>query len=69
MALDPPASLQFCVTTCLITFLSELLKIEILIFKGSQVERETLTAAEQIPGSEIQQHIWNNYKKEMKYQW
>jgi hypothetical protein len=51
------------------SFLSELLKIETLNFKGNQVERETLTAAEQIPYSEIQQHIWKNYKKEMKYQW
>lgn len=49
--------------------LPELLKIETLNFKGNQVERETLTAAEQIPYSEIQQHIWKNYKKEMKYQW
>ncbi|GJN10288.1 hypothetical protein PR202_ga28369 [Eleusine coracana subsp. coracana] len=47
----------------------ELLKIETLIFKGNQVERETLTAVEQIPSNEIQQHIWNNYKEEMKYQW
>lgn len=49
--------------------LPELLKIETLIFKGNQVERETLSAVEKIPSSEIQQHIWNNYKKEMKYQW
>ncbi|KAJ1287736.1 hypothetical protein BS78_02G033400 [Paspalum vaginatum] len=49
--------------------LPELLRIETLIFKGNQVERETLTAVEQIPSSEIQQHLWSNYKKEMKYQW
>ncbi|XP_062189872.1 187-kDa microtubule-associated protein AIR9-like [Phragmites australis] len=47
----------------------ELLKMETLVFKGKQVERETLTAVEQIPRNEFQQHIWNNYKKEMKYQW
>ncbi|OEL27617.1 187-kDa microtubule-associated protein AIR9 [Dichanthelium oligosanthes] len=49
--------------------LLELLKIETLAFKGNQVERETLTVIEQIPSNEIQQHIWNNYKNEMKYQW
>ncbi|TKW30421.1 hypothetical protein SEVIR_2G035700v4 [Setaria viridis] len=49
--------------------LPEPLKIETLVFKGNQVERETLTVVEQIPSNEIQQHIWNNYKKEMKYQW
>ncbi|KAL6880549.1 hypothetical protein ACP4OV_012114 [Aristida adscensionis] len=47
----------------------EILKIEALLFKGNHVERETLTALEQIPSNEIQQHIWKNYKKEMKYQW
>ncbi|KAG2639914.1 hypothetical protein PVAP13_2KG050900 [Panicum virgatum] len=49
--------------------LPEPLKIETLVFKGNQVERETLTVIEQIPSSEVQQHIWNNYKNEMKYQW
>ncbi|CAN6203007.1 unnamed protein product [Urochloa humidicola] len=49
--------------------LPEPLKIETLVFKGNQVEREKLTVVEQIPSNEIQQHIWNNYKNEMKYQW
>ncbi|WVZ61871.1 hypothetical protein U9M48_011679 [Paspalum notatum var. saurae] len=49
--------------------IAELLRIKTLIFKGNQVERETLTAVEQIPSSEIQQHLWSNYKKEIKYQW
>ncbi|KAF8714070.1 hypothetical protein HU200_028066 [Digitaria exilis] len=49
--------------------LPEPLKIETLVFKGNQVERETLTVVEQIPSSDIQQHIWNNYKNEMKYKW
>ena len=69
LALGRPTSLQFRVTTCIINFLSEPLKIETLVFKGNQVERETLTVIEQIPSSEVQQHIWNIYKNEMKYQW
>ncbi|CAM0905321.1 unnamed protein product [Alopecurus aequalis] len=47
----------------------EQLKIETLSFKGNQVERETLTVVEKIPSNETQEHIWRNYKKEMKYQW
>lgn len=59
---------SFYVTTCT-SSLSEQLKIETLSFKGNQVERETLTIVEQIPSNEIEQHIWSNYKKEIKYQW
>lgn len=47
----------------------EQLQIETLSFKGNQVERETLTVVEQIPSNETQEHIWRNYKKEIKYQW
>lgn len=47
----------------------EQLKIETLSFKGNQVERETLAVVEQIPRNETQEHIWGNYKKEIKYQW
>ncbi|KAJ6813130.1 187-kDa microtubule-associated protein AIR9 [Iris pallida] len=49
--------------------LPELLKIEILSFNGKEAEGETLTAVGIIPESETQQHIWENYKKEVKYQW
>ncbi|KQK21044.1 187-kDa microtubule-associated protein AIR9 [Brachypodium distachyon] len=47
----------------------ELLKIDTLSFKGNQVERETLTVVETIPSNDTQEHIWSNYKKEIKYQW
>ncbi|KAJ6832033.1 187-kDa microtubule-associated protein AIR9 [Iris pallida] len=49
--------------------LPELLKIEILLLNGKEMEGETLTAVEIIPQNEIQQHIWGKYKKEVKYQW
>uniref|UniRef100_A0A0D9WVG8 Ig-like domain-containing protein n=1 Tax=Leersia perrieri TaxID=77586 RepID=A0A0D9WVG8_9ORYZ len=49
--------------------LPEQLKIEALSFKGNQVERDTLSAVEQIPSNEVQQHLWSNYKKEITYQW
>jgi hypothetical protein len=48
---------------------AEQLKIESLSFKGNQVEREILTVVEQIPSNQTQEHIWHNYKKEIKYQW
>ncbi|XP_042465469.1 187-kDa microtubule-associated protein AIR9 isoform X3 [Zingiber officinale] len=44
-------------------------KIEALCFRGKEVEGEILTAVEVIPKSDIQHHIWNKYKKEIKYQW
>ncbi|XP_064982963.1 187-kDa microtubule-associated protein AIR9-like [Musa acuminata AAA Group] len=49
--------------------LPEIPKIEMLSFKGKEVEGEILTAVEVIPKSDIQHHIWNKYKKEIKYQW
>ncbi|WOL15331.1 microtubule-associated protein [Canna indica] len=49
--------------------LPEIPKIEMLSFKGKDVEGEILTAVEIIPSSVIQHHVWNKYKKEMKYQW
>ncbi|XP_072986679.1 187-kDa microtubule-associated protein AIR9 [Typha latifolia] len=49
--------------------LPELPKIEVLSFKGKEVEGDLLTAVEIIPESEIQQNIWEKYKKETKYQW
>ncbi|KAG1348232.1 putative 187-kDa microtubule-associated protein AIR9 [Cocos nucifera] len=49
--------------------LPELLKIEMLSFNGKEVEGAVLTAVEVIPNSATQQHIWDKYKKEIKYQW
>ncbi|XP_010923670.1 187-kDa microtubule-associated protein AIR9 isoform X1 [Elaeis guineensis] len=49
--------------------LPEVPKIEMLSLKGKEVEGEVLTAVEVIPKSVIQQHIWDKYKKEIKYQW
>ncbi|CAL9144067.1 unnamed protein product [Musa hybrid cultivar] len=40
-----------------------------LSFKGKEVEGEMITVVELIPKSDIQQHVWNKYKKEIKYQW
>ncbi|XP_038987888.1 187-kDa microtubule-associated protein AIR9 isoform X2 [Phoenix dactylifera] len=49
--------------------LPEVPKIEMLSLKGKEVEGEILTAVEVIPKSVIQQHIWDKYKKEIKYEW
>lgn len=49
--------------------LPELLKIERFLFNGKEVEGELLNATEVITQSQIQQHIWSKYKKELKYQW
>nr|XP_010905429.1 187-kDa microtubule-associated protein AIR9 isoform X2 [Elaeis guineensis] len=49
--------------------LPELPKIEMLSFNGKEVEGEVLTAVEVIPNSAMQQHVWDKYKKEIKYQW
>ncbi|KAL4200686.1 hypothetical protein AMTRI_Chr02g212440 [Amborella trichopoda] len=49
--------------------LPELPQIQKLIFNGKAVEGEVLTAIEVIPDSEAQQHVWDKYKKEVKYQW
>lgn len=48
---------------------SELPKIEMLALAGKAVEGDVLTAVEVIPKSEIQQHVWGKYKKDVKYQW
>lgn len=49
--------------------LPELPKIEMLALAGKAVEGDVLTAVEVIPKSEIQQHVWGKYKKDVKYQW
>ncbi|XP_020096671.1 187-kDa microtubule-associated protein AIR9 isoform X2 [Ananas comosus] len=49
--------------------LPELPKIEMLTFKGRQIEGEILTVVEIIPKTEVQQCVWDKYKKEIKYQW
>lgn len=36
---------------------------------GKAVEGDILTAVEVIPNSEIQQHVWSKYKKDIRYQW
>lgn len=40
-----------------------------LALTGKAVEGDVLTALEVIPMSEIQQHIWAEYKKDVRYQW
>ncbi|XP_058200285.1 187-kDa microtubule-associated protein AIR9 isoform X1 [Rhododendron vialii] len=49
--------------------LPELPNIEMLVLTGKAVEGDVLTALEVIPMSEIQQHIWAKYKKDVRYQW
>lgn len=49
--------------------LPELPNIEMLALTGKAVEGDVLTALEVIPMSEIQQHIWAKYKKDVRYQW
>ncbi|XP_038970512.1 187-kDa microtubule-associated protein AIR9-like [Phoenix dactylifera] len=49
--------------------LPEIPKIEMLSFNGKEMEGGLLTAVEVIPNSSIQQHNWDKYKKEIKYQW
>lgn len=49
--------------------LPELPKIEMLALTGKAVEGDVLTAVEVIPKSDIQQHVWRKYKKEVRYQW
>ncbi|XP_072951631.1 187-kDa microtubule-associated protein AIR9-like [Typha angustifolia] len=49
--------------------LPELPKIEMLFFEGKEVEGEILTAVEIIPKNEVQQLIWDKYKKEIVYEW
>ncbi|KAL6991636.1 187-kDa microtubule-associated protein air9 [Sarracenia purpurea var. burkii] len=39
-----------------------------LVLTGKAVEGDVLTAVEVIPKSEIQQHVWGQYKKDVRYQ-
>ncbi|KAI4312428.1 hypothetical protein MLD38_037238 [Melastoma candidum] len=45
------------------------LEFEMLALTGTAMEGNMLTAVEVIPKSETQQHLWNKYKKDAKYQW
>ncbi|MCH91227.1 protein phosphatase 1 regulatory subunit, partial [Trifolium medium] len=40
-----------------------------LALTGKAVEGDILTAVEVIPNSEMQQHVWSKYKKDIRYQW
>lgn len=48
---------------------TEPLKVEMLALTGKAVEGDVLTAVEVIPENEIQQLVWNKYKKDVQYQW
>ncbi|XP_057433687.1 187-kDa microtubule-associated protein AIR9 isoform X2 [Lotus japonicus] len=47
----------------------ELPYVEMIALTGKAVEGDILTAVEVIPNSEIQQHVWSKYKKDIRYQW
>lgn len=49
--------------------LPEVPRIEMLALTGKAVEGEVLTAIEVIPKSDAQQKVWQNYKKNVRYQW
>ncbi|KAJ0980466.1 hypothetical protein J5N97_008721 [Dioscorea zingiberensis] len=49
--------------------LPELPVLDMLSFNGKEIEGETLTAVEVIPKTKTQQHVWEKYKKEVKYRW
>ncbi|KAF5201030.1 Microtubule-associated air9-like protein, partial [Thalictrum thalictroides] len=49
--------------------LPELPKVEMLALTGKAIEGEKISAVEVIPESDIQQRVWQKYKKEVKYQW
>ncbi|GAB2297496.1 187-kDa microtubule-associated protein air9 [Dionaea muscipula] len=49
--------------------LPELPIIDEVALTGHATEGAVLTAVEVIPNSENQQHVWNKYKKEVRYQW
>ncbi|XP_058099162.1 187-kDa microtubule-associated protein AIR9 isoform X2 [Magnolia sinica] len=49
--------------------LPELPKIEMLALTGKAIEGEILTAVELIPKSDTQKHVWDKYKKDVRYQW
>ncbi|MCO5613042.1 hypothetical protein L7F22_067316 [Adiantum nelumboides] len=49
--------------------LPEIPRIQKLVLTGKSVEGEVLTALEVMPKSEKQQHVWEKYKKEVRYHW
>ncbi|KAL9252679.1 187-kDa microtubule-associated protein AIR9-like protein [Drosera capensis] len=49
--------------------LPEIPKIEDVALTGKAIEGNVLKAVEVIPSSERQQHVWNKYKKEVRYRW
>jgi hypothetical protein len=49
--------------------LPELPQVEILALSGKAIEGDILTAVEVIPKSASQNHVWSNYKKDIRYQW
>eukprot|EP00250_Pteridium_aquilinum_P019691 c24537_g1_i1 orf=188-5938(+) len=49
--------------------LPEIPRVQKLVLTGKAVEAEVLTALEVMPKSEKQQHVWENYKKEVNYRW
>ncbi|XXG74688.1 hypothetical protein AAC387_Pa07g3344 [Persea americana] len=49
--------------------LPELPRIQMLTLTGKAVEGEILKAIEVVPENEIQQHVWDKYKKDVRYQW
>lgn len=49
--------------------LPEIPRVQKLVLTGKSVEGEVLTALEVMPKSEKQQHVWENFKKEVKYHW
>ncbi|PIA41703.1 hypothetical protein AQUCO_02200255v1 [Aquilegia coerulea] len=49
--------------------LPELPIVEMLTLTGKAIEGEKVSAVEVIPESDIQQRVWQKYKKEVKYQW
>ncbi|CAK9872005.1 unnamed protein product [Sphagnum jensenii] len=47
----------------------ELPRIQKLVISGKVMEGETITAVEVIPNTASQQHSWEQYTKEIRYQW
>ncbi|GAB4829402.1 187-kDa microtubule-associated protein air9 [Ancistrocladus abbreviatus] len=49
--------------------LPELPEIEVVALTGKAIEGDVLTAVEVIPKSKSQQHVWEKYKRDVRYQW
>jgi hypothetical protein len=48
---------------------TEIPEVEKLVFNGKFVEGDFLTASEVMPNRKRQQHVWEHFKKETRYQW